>query len=47
MKPYRIRFGGRSAPRLELTVYATDSEAALEAHLCLAEPCERVEVLAL
>lgn len=46
LRPFRIMFGPRGAPRLVLPVYAADSCSALEAHLCLAAPCERVEVAA-
>jgi len=45
MQTFTILFGARGAPRLTLTVMAEDSCTALEQHLCLALPQERVEVL--
>lgn len=47
MRPFRLTFGPRAAPRLTLDVYAVDSATALAQHLCLALPCERAEVVAL
>jgi hypothetical protein len=44
MQAFRITIGRRDAPRLEFAAMATDSAAAFEQHVDLAEVGERVEI---